>query len=112
MRHNNTFEADWQSWSMLWIVEKEKIISRDSDSGLSIKQSQLGAYVIARLKCDYLANGLCLGWLIYPYTPLVEIYRPNQDVETFYFSEQTPPTLPGESVLPGFMLDLAPVFNL
>jgi Uma2 family endonuclease len=61
---------------------------------------------------DYQANGLRLGWLIDPQTPLVEIYRPTQDVETFYFSEQTPPTLSGQSVLPGFMLDLAPVFNL
>jgi Uma2 family endonuclease len=62
---------------------------------------------------DYLANGLRLGWLIDPQTPLVEIYRPNQDVETLNFSaEQTPPTLSGESVLPGFFLNLAPIFNL
>ncbi|OKH14423.1 hypothetical protein NIES592_10195 [Fischerella major NIES-592] len=61
---------------------------------------------------DYLNNGLRLGWLIDPQTPLVEIYRPNQDVETLYFSEQTPPTLSGETVLPGFLLDLAPLFNL
>lgn len=62
---------------------------------------------------DYLANGLRLGWLIDPQTPLVEIYRLNQDVETLNFSaEQTPPTLPGESVLPGFLLDLVPIFNL
>ncbi|MER3491731.1 MAG: hypothetical protein C4323_04995 [Mastigocladus sp. ERB_26_2] len=45
-------------------------------------------------------------------SPLVEIYRPNQDVETLYFSEQTPPTLSGETVLPGFLLDLTPLFNL
>ncbi|NWF62459.1 MAG: Uma2 family endonuclease [Fischerella sp.] len=61
---------------------------------------------------DYLANGLRLGWLIDPQTPLVEIYRPNQDVETLYFSEQIPPNLSGESVLTGFILDLAPLFNL
>jgi len=61
---------------------------------------------------DYLTNGLRLGWLIDPQTPLVEIYRSNQDVETQSFSvEQTPPTLSGESVLPGFILDLAPIFN-
>jgi Uma2 family endonuclease len=62
---------------------------------------------------DYLVNGLRLGWLIDPQTPLVEIYRPNQDVETLTFSaEQAPPSLSGESVLPGFILDLAPIFNL
>ncbi|HEY9794752.1 MAG TPA: Uma2 family endonuclease [Leptolyngbyaceae cyanobacterium] len=62
---------------------------------------------------DYLVNGLRLGWLIDPQTPLVEIYRPNQDVETLNFSaEQTPPSLSGESVLAGFILDLTPIFNL
>ncbi|RDH47265.1 Uma2 family endonuclease [Fischerella thermalis] len=61
---------------------------------------------------DYLNNGLRLGWSIDHQTPLVEIYRPNQDVETLYFSEQTPTTLSGETVLPGFLLDLAPLFNL
>jgi Uma2 family endonuclease len=62
---------------------------------------------------DYLVNGLRLGWLIDPQTPLVEIYRPNQDVETLNFSaEQTPPSLSGEAVLPGFILDLTPIFNL
>lgn len=62
---------------------------------------------------DYLANGLRLGWLIDPQTPLVEIYRPNRDVETLNFSaEQTLPSLSGESVLPGFVLDLASIFYL
>jgi Uma2 family endonuclease len=62
---------------------------------------------------DYLANGLRLGWLIDPQTPLVEIYRPNRDVETLNFSaEQTPPSLSRESVLPEFVLDLASIFNL
>jgi Uma2 family endonuclease len=62
---------------------------------------------------DYLVNGLRLGWLIDPQTPLVEIYRPNQDVETLTFSaQQAPPSLSGESVLPGFILDLTPIFNL
>lgn len=62
---------------------------------------------------DYLVNGLRLGWLIDPQTPLVEIYRPNQDVETLNFSaQQAPPSLSGESVLPGFILDLTPIFNL
>jgi len=62
---------------------------------------------------DYLVNGLRLGWLIDPQTSLVEIYRPNHDVETLTFSaEQAPPSLSGESVLPGFILDLTPIFNL
>jgi Uma2 family endonuclease len=60
---------------------------------------------------EYRANGAGLGWLIDPQTPLVEIYRPTRDVETINFSFEQPPTLSGEDVLPGFVLDLVPILN-
>ena len=60
---------------------------------------------------EYRDNNSRLGWLIDPQTPLVEIYRPNRDVETINFSLEEPPTLSGEEVLPGFVLDLAPILN-
>jgi len=60
---------------------------------------------------DYLANGIRLGWLIDPQTPLVEIYRPSQAVATINFSIDEPPTLSGEDVLPGFVLDLTFILN-
>ena len=60
---------------------------------------------------EYQANGARLGWLIDPQTPLVEIYRPHGDVETINFSFDQPPTLSGEDVLPGFVLDLTPILN-
>jgi len=60
---------------------------------------------------EYQDNGVRLGWLIDPQTPLVEIYRHSQDVETINFSFDKPPTLSGEDVLPGFVLDLTPILN-
>ena len=60
---------------------------------------------------EYRTNGARLGWLIDPQTPLVEIYRPAVEVETVNFSLDEPPTLSGEDVLPGFVLDLAPILN-
>ncbi len=51
---------------------------------------------------EYLAQGARLGWLINPKGGTVEIYRPGQPVEIL----QKPATLSGESVLPGFVLDL------
>jgi Uma2 family endonuclease len=60
---------------------------------------------------EYRNNGARLGWLIDPQTPLVEIYRPAVEVETLNFSLDEPPTLSGEDVLPGFVLDLAPILN-
>jgi Uma2 family endonuclease len=56
---------------------------------------------------EYLDNGIRLGWLIDPTTRIVEIYRPNQDVEIL----KSPATLSGEDVLPGFLLDLQPIFS-
>ena len=60
---------------------------------------------------EYRDNGAILGWLIDPQTPSVEIYRPNQEVETLNFSFNESPRLSGEEVLPGFILDLTPILN-
>ncbi|NEO88766.1 MAG: Uma2 family endonuclease [Moorea sp. SIO3G5] len=51
---------------------------------------------------EYLKNGVRLGWLINPQARQVEIYRPGQVVEVL----ESPKTLSGEEVLPGFVLDL------
>ncbi|MEC4986115.1 MAG: Uma2 family endonuclease [Oscillatoria sp. PMC 1068.18] len=62
---------------------------------------------------EYLSNGCRLGWLIDPFTPKIEIYRPSQPVETLNFSSTaTPPILSEETVLPGLNLDLNFIFNL
>jgi Uma2 family endonuclease len=55
---------------------------------------------------EYQDNGVRLGWLINPKGPTVEIYRLNQAVEVL----QSPTTLSGEDVLPGFTLDLARIW--
>ena len=56
---------------------------------------------------EYIANGLRLGWLINPKNKQVEIYRQNQEIEIL----QSPANLSGEDVLPGFILDLQPIFS-
>jgi len=55
---------------------------------------------------EYLAQGIQLGWLIDPKARLVEVYRPGQLVEVL----QAPAYLSGETVLPGFILDLNPIW--
>ena len=50
----------------------------------------------------YIDNQVKLGWLINPKTRRVEIYRQGQAVEIL----DSPTTLSGEDVLPGFVLDL------
>ncbi|BAZ83289.1 MAG: Uma2 family endonuclease [Sphaerospermopsis sp.] len=55
---------------------------------------------------EYINNGLRLGWLLNPKDKQVEIYRQNQAVEIL----ENPQSLSGEDVLPGFILDLQPIF--
>ena len=56
---------------------------------------------------EYIKNGLRLGWLINSKNRQVEIYRSNQAVEVLQSSRN----LSGEDVLPGFLLDLEPIFG-
>jgi Uma2 family endonuclease len=56
---------------------------------------------------EYIANGCKLGWLIDPSSLQVHVYRPGQPVQVL----DNPQTLKGEPELPGFMLDLEPVWR-
>ena len=63
-----------------------------SDS-LSETQAKMQEYIEAKVK---------LGWLIDTKNRRVEVYRLGQDVEIL----DSPTTLSGEDVLPGFVLDM------
>lgn len=56
---------------------------------------------------EYLAQGMELGWLINPQDREVEIYRSGQEVEVL----QSPVSLSGEAVLPGFVLALEQILG-
>ena len=58
---------------------------------------------------EYIANGAKLGWLIDPLgrRQRVYVYRPGADVEVF----ERPESLSGDPELPGFTLDLQPVWE-
>ncbi len=56
---------------------------------------------------EYQENGVRLGWLINSQQQEVEIYRLGREVEVL----QSPVTLSGEDVLPGFTLDLTPIWE-
>ncbi|MCL1469392.1 Uma2 family endonuclease [Argonema antarcticum] len=55
---------------------------------------------------EYMDNGIRLGWLIVRASRRVEIYRQGQEVEVLEF----PVSLLGEDVLPGFVLNLEPIW--
>jgi Uma2 family endonuclease len=98
-------------WEALTPEQRKRFPPLSPDFVIELR-SETDSLEKLRLKMrEYLANGIRLGWLIDPQTPLVEIYRHSQDVETINFSFDEPPTLSGEDVLPGFVLDLTPILN-
>ena len=56
---------------------------------------------------EYMDNGVRLGWLINPQDRTVAIYRGAKEIEVL----QSPKSLSGEDVLPGFVLKLDEVFE-
>ena len=55
---------------------------------------------------EYLDNGMGLGWLINRQQQQVEIYRQGKNIEVLNASN----SLSGEDILPGFILDLQPIW--
>jgi Uma2 family endonuclease len=107
-------DAAWvklERWQALTKEEQKRFPPLCPDFVVELR-SESDVLAKLRLKMqEYQDNGARLGWLIDPQTPLVEIYRSQQDVEVLNFSLDNPPQLFGEEVLPGFILDLTIILN-
>ncbi|MCC3470610.1 MAG: Uma2 family endonuclease [Microcoleus sp. PH2017_40_RAT_O_B] len=106
---NRAPDASWvklERWDALTPEQKKKfppicpdfVVELMSPSD-SLKETQ------DKMK-EYRDNGAVLGWLINRKSRQVEIYRPNQEVEIL----QSPTTVSGEDVLPGFVLNLESIW--
>jgi Uma2 family endonuclease len=56
---------------------------------------------------EYMANGAQLGWLIDPFNKKVYVYRPGQPVKIL----DNPATVSGDPVLPGFVFNVASMWQ-
>ena len=105
-----SFAVSWiacDRWHSLTWEQKQKFIPLAPDFALELMSPS--DYLIntqAKLQ-EYLDNGVRLGWLINPEAKQVEIYRPGRDIELL----NSPRSISGETVLPGFVLDLTNIFN-
>ncbi len=100
-----------ERWQALTKEEKKRFPPICPDFVIELRSE---SDVLAKLRSkmrEYRDNGASLGWLIDPHTPLVEIYRAQQNVEVLNFSFDHPPQIFGEEVLPGFVLDLTTILN-
>jgi Uma2 family endonuclease len=102
-------DASWirmAKWDALTPQQRKKFLPLCPDFAVElVSESDEVEDTQAKMR-EYLANGLQLGWLINPQNKQVEIYRPHQDVEIL----QSPTSLSGEDVLPGFILNLQQIF--
>ncbi|MGK7935746.1 MAG: Uma2 family endonuclease [Xenococcaceae cyanobacterium] len=102
-------DAAWvelSRWNSLTRQQQERFVPLCPDFVVELRSPSDALKPIQKKMQEYLANGAKLGWLIDPQRQVVEIYRPNQQVEIL----QSPNTVSGENILPGFSLDLAEIF--
>lgn len=95
-------------WEALTPQQRQKFLPLCPDFVVELRSPSDSLKETQEKMQEYIDNGARLGWLIDPQTRRVEIYRPNQDVEIL----ENPATVPGEDVLPGFVLDLNCIISI
>jgi Uma2 family endonuclease len=103
-------DAAWirqERWDALTPEEKQSFVPLCPDFVVELCSHSDSKEDLPAKMQEYLANSIRLGWLIDPKTKQVEVYRPNQVIEI----QATPLTLLGETVLPGFILDLKEIWH-
>lgn len=98
-------------WEALSKEEKKRFPPLCPDFVIELRSETDSLEKLRTKMGEYQNNGVLLGWLIDPQTPLVEIYRYGKDVEVLNFDFHNPPKLSGEDILPGFILDLQIILN-
>lgn len=98
-------DASWvkiERWNALTLEQQGKFAPICPDFVVELRSPTDFLKTTQEKMQEYIDNGARLGWLIDQKNQRVEIYRQGQDVEIL----QSPASLSGEDVLPGFVLDL------
>ncbi|MBE9016107.1 Uma2 family endonuclease [Chroococcidiopsidales cyanobacterium LEGE 13417] len=102
-------DAAWvrlERWEALTPEQRQKFPPLAPDFVIELRSATDELKPLQAKMQEYLDNGVLLGWLLDPQRRIVEIYRIRTDVEVI----QSPTTLSGEDVLPGFVMDLSEIF--
>ncbi|MBW4631279.1 MAG: Uma2 family endonuclease [Iphinoe sp. HA4291-MV1] len=98
-------DAAWVSserWNLLTPEQQDTFPPLCPDFVVELRSKTDSLKTLQQKMLEYMDNGCRLGWLINYQQRQVEIYRAGQAKEIL----QSPQTLSGEEVLPGFVLDL------
>jgi Uma2 family endonuclease len=107
-------DASWvrlDRWEALTPEQRRGFPPLTPDFVMELRSPTDQLEILQKKMQEYRQNGVRLGWLINPEAPSgslqIEIYSSKQEKEVL----QSPVSLSGEDVLPGFVLDLSEVFN-
>ncbi len=104
-------DASWilrSRWESLSEAQRLRRFSRICpDFVVEVRSATDRLSVLQAKMQEYLDSGARLGWLIDPVQRQVYVYRPDAAVERL----NNPRTLAGDPVLPGFVLELAPIWG-
>ena len=98
-------DAAWiptDKWDALTSEQKQKFLPLCPDFVIELRSPTDKLKTLQDKMQEYIENGTRLGWLINPQDKQVEIYRQDREVEVL----NSPNSLSGENVLPGFILNL------
>ncbi len=93
-----------EKWSALNKEQKEQFAPICPDFVIEVRSKSDSLKYLQDKMEEYLLNGSQLGWLIDRFENKIYIYRANSNMELI---ESLDVKLSGESILPGFVLDLA-----
>jgi Uma2 family endonuclease len=103
-------DASWVSnekWQALTQTQQEEEFSPLApDFVVELRSSSDSLKKLREKMQEYINNGVRLGWLLDPKNKTVEIFRLGKEVEIL----ESPTTVSGEDVLPGFELNLNKVW--
>ncbi len=102
-------DAAWvelSRWNAVSREERKKFARLVPDFVIELRSETDRLPPLQAKMAEYRDNGVRLGWLINPQDRQVEIYRLDREVEKI----DVPMTLSDEDVLPGFTIDLSPIW--
>ena len=102
-------DAAWiklEKWHSLTLEQQQKFAPICPDFIIELRSPSDNLQPLKDKLQEYIDNGISLGWLIDRKNRKVYIYRPNSEVECL----DHPATLSGESILPGFVLQLSTIW--
>ena len=103
-------DAAWARRSRLAVLtreEKQKFLPLCPDFVIELRSPTDNLRAAQDKMQEYLDNGAQLGWLIDPLTRRVHVYQPQRQPLIL----EAPSTLSGDPLLPGFVLDLQPIWG-